>query len=353
MTIDLNDVPHRRYNPLTGESVLVSPHRMKRPWQGKVEIPQEDSRPKYDEKCYLCPGNERANGAINPVYDNTYVFTNDFAALLPDEPNKNVIHDELLGTEPESGICRVVCFSPRHDITLAEMDERAIRHVVETWILEYLNLSSRENIHYVQIFENKGAIMGCSNPHPHGQIWATGCVPFEVEREDRHQYEWFKAKGSCLLSDYLAIETSRGERVVCENDAWVALVPWWAKWPFETLLLPRRTIPSLTELSESDQDALADLTKRLLTRYDNLFQVSFPYTMGWHSAPCKSGNTDHWCLHAHYYPPLLRSSTVQKFMVGFEMLAMPQRDLTPETAAGMLREQSEIHYKHSAGKPGK
>lgn len=340
--------PHRRYNPLTGEWILVSPHRLQRPWQGKVEeLPAED-RPAHDPNCYLCPGNARAGDEHNPEYESTFVFQNDFAALLPDTAPIKIPESPLFKAETERGICRVICFSPRHNLTLAEMDTAAIENVVRVWKDQYQDLGAMDFVKYVQVFENKGAIMGCSNPHPHGQIWATETVPFESQREDYHQLEYFASRGKTLLQDYLKEEMERNERVVASNDLWAAVVPFWAKWPFETLLAPRRPIASMAGMTVDDEKALSDIMKRVTIRYDNLFQVSFPYTMGFHQAPTDGKKHPHWHMHAHFYPPLLRSATVQKFMVGFEMLAMPQRDITAEQAAERLRELPEFHYSAAA-----
>lgn len=341
---DIFKTPHRRLNPLTGEWVLVSPHRLNRPWQGKVEDLSPDNRPAYDPKCYLCPGNKRADGDTNPNYDSTFLFTNDFAALMPDTPRLEMPDSALFNAQAERGICRVICFSPRHDLTVAEMDVPSIERVVRLWKEQYLELGAVDFVQYVQIFENKGAIMGCSNPHPHGQIWATETVPFESMRENERLLEYFASRGHTLLQDYLAAELDRDERVICSNDLWAAVVPFWAKWPFETLVAPRRPIASMADMTADDERALADIMKRLTVRYDNLFNVSFPYTMGFHQAPTDGQKHPHWHMHAHFYPPLLRSSTVQKFMVGFEMLAMPQRDITAEHAAQRLRELSETHF---------
>lgn len=338
---DLENQPHWRLNILTGERVLVSPHRLKRPWQGKTEEVPPSNRPAHDPKCYLCPGNERAGGVRNPDYTGTFVFTNDFSALLEDGRVDDFDEQGLLVAGYERGICRVICFSPRHDLSLAEMETTAIAEVVETWVKETLELSSRSDITCVQVFENKGAIMGCSNPHPHGQIWATHGIPSEIAREDERQRAYFEREGRTLLGDYLRLEQEKRERIVCENEHWTALVPWWAKWPYETMLVSRRAVPDLPSLESAERLALADIMKRLGCRYDNLFGISFPYTMGFHQAPFVAESREHWHLHAHYYPPLLRSATVQKFMVGFEMLAMPQRDLTPEFAARTLRELPE------------
>jgi UDPglucose--hexose-1-phosphate uridylyltransferase len=346
-TFNRNDHPHRRYNPLTGEWVLVSPHRTQRPWQGQVEKPPLEERPAYDPQCYLCPGNERAGGARNPAYGSTFVFTNDFSALLPDTPLARSEH-ALLRYESQQGTCRVVCFSPRHDLTLPEMELPDIRQVVDVWAAQVVELGQR--FRWVQIFENKGEVMGCSNPHPHGQIWALDVLPNEPNKEESQQRTYLADHGRPLLLDYVVLELEARERIVVENEHWLAVVPYWAVWPFETLLLPRRHVLRLPELASEERDALAEVLKRLLTRYDNLFEVSFPYSMGWHGAPTGRGDPapTHWQLHAHFYPPLLRSATVKKFMVGFEMLAEAQRDLTAEQAAERLRDASEIHYRHTA-----
>jgi UDPglucose--hexose-1-phosphate uridylyltransferase len=343
--MDMLKNPHRRFNPLTGEWILVSPHRLERPWQGKQEELPEENRPAHDPKCYLCPGNTRAGGQVNPGYTSTFVFTNDFAALKPDTAEQSLPQDSLFIAESERGICRVICFSPRHDLTLAQMDAGQIEQVVKIWREQYAELGAIDFVKNVQIFENKGAMMGCSNPHPHGQVWATSTVPFETQREDSHQLEYFASRGRTLLQDYLQEELRRDERIVCKNDLWAALVPFWAKWPFETLVAPVRPIASMDDMTLDDEKALADIVSRLTARYDNLFHVSFPYTMGFHQAPTDGAKYAHWHMHAHFYPPLLRSATVQKFMVGFEMLAMPQRDITAEMAADRLRSLSEVHYK--------
>ena len=341
---DPTEHPHRRRNPLTGEWVLVSPHRMRRPWQGQTEAAPSHSLPEYDPSCYLCPGNERAGGQVNPAYTHTFVFDNDFAALRADTPDGTHQRNRLFQSQAETGVCRVVCFSPRHDLTLARMDLPDIRRVVNLWAEQVEELSRDERIGYVQLFENRGAVMGSSNPHPHGQVWATRRIPTEPAKEDREQRAYFECEGAPLLVDYLIAELAAEERVVVENEDWAAIVPFWAVWPFETILLPRRHRQHLPELSPAERNSLADLLKRLLTRYDNLFETSFPYSMGWHGKPASAGDHAHWQLHAHFYPPLLRSATIRKFMVGYEMLATPQRDLTPEQAAQSLRRQSETHY---------
>lgn len=345
---NLSDHPHRRLNPLTGEWVLVSPHRTRRPWQGQVEKLPPDVRPAYDPNCYLCPGNGRAEGAWNPQYKQTFVFDNDFAALMPIAVERTADRSELMCAAPVQGLCRVLCFSPRHDLTLAEMETADIRCIIDAWAEQTLDLGARPFIDYVQVFENRGAMMGASNPHPHGQIWATEAIPNEPGKEAATQEAYFAAHGRPLLSDYLDLELADGERLVCANESWVALVPFWAVWPFETLVLPCRPTATLPDLDGTERDALADILKRLTTRYDNLFQTSFPYSMGWHQRPTDGRAYPGWTLHAHFYPPLLRSATVRKFMVGFEMLGEPQRDIPAEAAAQRLRELSEAHYRAAA-----
>jgi len=338
--------PHRRLNPLTGEWVLVSPHRAKRPWLGQVEKPPLENLPQYDPTCYLCPRNDRAGGIKNPDYSSTYVFDNDFAALLPEaDPVQDADHP-LLAAISERGLCRVVCFSPRHDLTVPELDAADVARIIATWAEQSGQLGAHDFIRHVQVFENKGAMMGCSNPHPHSQIWANEHIPNEPARELDHQKEYFDRQGRTLLSDYLAEEHRRKERILFANDHFTALVPYWAVWPFETMVIAHRNFPRLTDLTAAETDALADIYKRVTTRYDNLFEMSFPYSMGFHQAPFDGEPHPEWTLHMHFYPPLLRSATVRKFMVGYEMLAMPQRDITPETAAERLRSLSDRHYKH-------
>jgi UDPglucose--hexose-1-phosphate uridylyltransferase len=345
MTFNPTDHPHRRYNPLIGEHVLVSPHRMKRPWQGKVERISQEQRPPHDPTCYLCARNTRANGEKNPDYTSTYVFTNDFAAILPDTPPSPPPDNPLLQVESIRGTSRVICFSPRHDWTLPEMPVGDIRTVVDVWAEQTTELGAQYQ--WVQVFENKGEIMGCSNPHPHGQIWAQNSLPNEIHKEDLYQATYFMAHDHPLLLDYAQLELERDERVVIANDDWVVVVPFWAMWPFETLLMPRRHVLRLPDLTDRERNSLADILKRFLSKYDNLFEVSFPYSMGWHGAPFNGEANHHWQLHAHFYPPLLRSATVKKFMVGYEMLAEAQRDLTAEQAADRLRALSDIHYKQA------
>lgn len=325
----------------------VSPHRSKRPWQGQVEKTGEDHRPSFDATCYLCPGNVRANGEVNPTYTATYSFTNDFAALVKDVPQGEFQESDLLLARSEAGICRVICFSPRHDLTIAEMDTDGIRRVVDLWVDEYTQLSRQANIHYIQIFENKGAVMGCSNPHPHGQIWAQESIPVEPGKKQQYQEGYYQRKGVTLLSDYWQLEVTRAERIVFENEHFVALVPFWAVWPFETMIIPKRAMARITEMTEAERQAFADAYRRMATRYDNLFEVSFPYSAGIHQAPSDGAPHAAWHWHMVFYPPLLRSATVKKFMVGYEMLANPQRDITPEFSAARLRDLSEIHYKET------
>jgi UDPglucose--hexose-1-phosphate uridylyltransferase len=313
-----------------------------RPWRGKVESQHREQRPAYDPNCYLCPGNSRAGGIVNPKYERTFVFTNDFSALLPNIPEAAPSGEPMLQSEAARGECRVICFSPRHDLTLPEMPLEAIKAVIDVWAEQTRELGMRW--HWVQVFENKGEIMGCSNPHPHGQIWAGSFLPNEPAKEERRQHEHWQRCRRPLLTDYLQLELSSGERLVLENEDWVVVVPFWATWPFETLVLPRRRVERLFDLSDSERQSLAQVLKRLLARYDNLFEVSFPYSMGWHGAPTDGKDYPYWQLHAHFMPPLLRSSTVKKFMVGYEMLAEAQRDLTPEQAATRLRALSEIHF---------
>ena len=337
--------PHRRYNPLRREWVLVSPHRTQRPWQG--EVAKADAPPElhYDPSCYLCPGNTRAGGHKNPDYQGVFIFDNDYAALLPHPPAfLDAPHDDLLRAERERGICRVICFHPDHSLTLARMEAGDIERVVEAWVAQYSDLGAQSEISYVQIFENRGAMMGASNPHPHCQIWATEHVPDGPRTETISQREYRTAHGNCLLCDYLAREVTLAERIVCENEEFVALVPFWAVWPFETLILSRRHAGTLTEMDRAQHAGFAEILKRLTTRYDNLFEISFPYTMGLHQSPTDGKPHPEWHFHTHFYPPLLRSATVRKFMVGFEMLGMPQRDITPEAAAARLRDLSEVHY---------
>lgn len=341
---DLRIHPHRRFNALSREWVLVSPQRAERPWQGQVEATASERVELYDPHCYLCPGNARAGAALNPQYTGTFVFENDFAALTPEIPPGENREKNLLIAESERGRCRVVCFSPRHDMTLAQMELAEIERVVDTWAEEFSSLSNQPGIRAVQIFENRGAMMGCSNPHPHGQIWANETIPDALAREIASFDAYGQKHKSGLLEDYLAIELEKQERVVAANERFVAVVPFWAVWPFETLVISRRRVPCLNDLERKDRRALAELLREITIRYDNLFQTSFPYTMGFHQLAPGNTSARAFHFHAHFYPPLLRSATVKKFMVGYEMLAMPQRDITPEAAARHLRQLPGIHY---------
>jgi len=342
---ETDQFPHRRWNPLRQSWVLVSPHRAQRPWQGEVGRQAAPSGNAYDPQCYLCPGNQRAGGAANPAYEGVFSFVNDYAALLPDSPSlTESTASPLLVAEPARGLCKVLCFHPNHSLTLAHMTRAEILRVVDAWMQEYKELADLDWMEYVQIFENRGAMMGASNPHPHCQIWATGFVPDEPAAETQAQREHLAHTGRCLLCDYLAAESAAQERVIFQNEHFAALVPWWATWPFEVLVVSRRHLGALPELNLGEREGLADVLKRLTTRFDNLFQTSFPYTMGFHQLPTDKREHPEWHFHAHFYPPLLRSATVRKFMVGFEMLGMPQRDITPEAAAQRLRACPEEHF---------
>ena len=334
----LTEDPHRRLNALTKEWVLVSPHRATRPWQGEVARPQTSTEPRYDPNCYLCPGNSRAGGIENPRYTSTYVFDNDFAALKPDVLPGRIDEKNmgLIVAEAETGICRVICFSPRHDLTLATMSPDLIKPVVQTWKEQFRELGAREFIHHVQIFENRGAMMGASNPHPHCQIWATSSIPEQAAKELTAQKEYFESRTRCLLCDYTELEKREGVRVVWENQDFIALVPFWAVWPFEVLLSSKRHLASMNEFTDSESESLGQILHHLTATYDKLFEAPFPYSMGFHQSPTDGKAHPEWHFHAHFYPPLLRSATIRKFMVGFEMLGMPQRDITPEIAAARL-----------------
>jgi len=344
--LQLKETPHRRFNPLSGDWVLVSPHRTKRPWQGQVERAAAESAITYDPECYLCPGNSRAGGAKNPAYDKTFAFDNDFAALLPltdvwttDEEQRG-----LIVAKSEAGICRVICFSPRHDLTIARMSVEDVTTVVDAWSDQYTELGQLPFINHVQIFENRGATMGASNPHPHCQVWANETIPNEPAKEQAAQGKYRDERGRCLLCDYVELEKKSGERVVLENEDFLAVAPFWALWPFETLVLAKDHVGSLADLGSARRRKLAEILKQLTTRYDNLFESSFPYSMGFHQKPTDGEAHEEWHLHAHFLPPLLRSATIRKYMVGYELLGAPQRDITPESAAERIRETPEVHY---------
>src|SRR5467141_4337484 len=348
-SLNLSEHPHRRLNPLTREWVLVSPHRTQRPWLGQVEELSTEAQPAYDPGCYMCPGNTRAGGIRNPEYLTTLVFDNDYPALLPDTPAGSFDQNGLLVARGEPGLCRVVCFSPRHDLTLARMSPAEIRLVVDLWTAQYQELGSRSSVNYVQIFENRGAMMGASNPHPHCQIWANASLPNVPERELSSFESYSAEKQSCLLCDNLRLELSKNERVVCQNEGFAVVVPYWAVWPFETLLLSKRHLGTMHELASDERDLLAGILQNITTRYDNLFEAAFPYSMGFHQRPSDGRPHPEFHFHAHYYPPLLRSATVRKFMVGYEMLGTPQRDITPESAAERLVSLTDVHYLHRSG----
>ncbi|MDO4249800.1 MAG: UDP-glucose--hexose-1-phosphate uridylyltransferase [Neisseria sp.] len=343
------DHPHRRYNPLYDQWTLVSPHRAKRPWQGQQEQADTEKKPPYDPGCYLCPGNRRITGEENPDYKETFVFTNDFSALLPDTPEFESSGNPLFRQQSVRGVSRVICFSPDHAKTLPELSEAQIEAVVRVWQQQAEELG--KTYQWIQIFENKGAVMGCSNPHPHGQIWAGDFLPDLPAKADLAQKNYFRQHQIPLLQAYVNEELNRRERIVVETEHWLAVIPYWAAWPFETLLLPKDNVSRITELSAAQRSDLARALKQLTTRYDNLFQTSFPYSMGWHGAPFDAKPHPEWTLHAHFYPPLLRSASVRKFMVGYEMLAEAQRDISPEQAAERLASLPLVHYKEAAGKP--
>lgn len=337
MNTDLQDYSHKRFNILTGEWILVSPHRAKRPWQGQNEAVNNEKRPSYDEKCYLCAGNTRINGEQNPKYEDVFIFTNDFAALQNDSPSFSV-NDGLLTATSETGICKVICFSPDHSKSLADMSPEEIQKVVFAWQREYTSLGANDMINYVQIFENKGAVMGCSNPHPHGQIWSQSTLPNEVDKKNTQQLNYYNKNNSSLLGDYLSQELELNERIIFENEGFVVLVPFWAIWPFETMIVPKRQQSSILEMTEVETLQYAEVIAVITKAYDKLFNTSFPYSSGIHQAPTNGESNEHWHWHMSFYPPLLRSATVKKFMVGYEMFGSPQRDITAETASQRLRE---------------
>ena len=333
--------PHRRYNPLLDEWILVSPHRAKRPWQGKLEVLERTELDEYDPNCYLCSGNPRVTGETNPEYDSTFVFSNDFGALNADVPEFER-SDGLIRCKSVKGESKVICFSPHHSKSLALLSYQEILAVINTWKLESAELGNR--YHWVQIFENKGEVMGCSNPHPHGQIWAQDCLPTLVAKKQEQLSRYYESNHSNLLLDYIGKEQTLSERIVCENQDWIVVVPYWAKWPFETLLVAKFRVQRMTELTSIQSISLAKILKQLTIKYDNLFQCSFPYSMGWQGAPFDQKEHPEWNLHAHFYPPLLKSASIRKFMVGYEMLAEAQRDITPEQAAERLAQQDSIHF---------
>jgi UDPglucose--hexose-1-phosphate uridylyltransferase len=350
---ELNRSPHRRFNPLLREWILVSPHRTERPWLGKVEKLQTPPTVSFDPNCYLCPGNRRAGGAQTPPYSGTYVFDNDYPAMLPEVASLQFDAAGLLVGKAEQGICRVMCFSPRHDLTVPRMSLQELRGVVNSWVEQHSALGQIPWIRHVQIFENRGEMMGASNPHPHCQIWANASLPNLPARELTSFREYRAEKNSCLLCDYLQLELRLNERVVCQNDAFAVVVPFWGGWPFESLVLSKRHLASIDQLSGEERDLLGDIMRRITVRYDNLFETAFPYSMGFHQKPTDGRAYEEWHLHAHYFPPLLRSATIQKFMVGYELLGSPQRDLTPERAAAHLLEAGETHYLDRAADEGK
>ena len=330
---------------MTGEWIQVSPHRSKRPWQGQVEKLQQPLDVEHDASCYLCPGNARSNGELNPRYESTFAFTNDFSAIVSDVPEGHFNDSDLLVAKSERGICKVICFSPKHNLTIPELTLSEIEEVVKVWVREFVSLGKFDFINYVQIFENKGEVMGCSNPHPHGQIWAQESIPVEPQKKQVNQLSYYSKNGRTLLYDYLRIEEKKRERIVTENDHFTVLVPFWATWPFETMIIPKRPMSNIAEMTDDEASAFAQMYKEVTTRYDSLFESSFPYSAGIHQAPTDNQVHSEWHWHMVFYPPMLRSASIKKFMVGYEMLANPQRDITAETSAEKLRSASPVHYK--------
>ena len=344
-TFNNNEHPHRRYNPLTDEWILVSPHRSKRPWQGQNESVSTDALPEYDPECYLCTGNQRSNGIQNENYSDTYVFENDFPALLQDEVQDSTPQSDLFQFKPERGINKVICFSPKHNLTIPEMEMEGIQKIIDTWKEQYIELGGKDFINHVQIFENKGSVMGCSNPHPHGQIWAQSSIPTQVERTQKSLKSYYAKHKRSLLKDYVEEELQKRERIVSENEHFAALVPFWATWPYETLIISKRHFGNLAQMTQEEMLAFAEIIKTTTVKYDNLFQTSFPYSSGIHQTPTDNGEHPEWHFHMHFYPPLLRSASVKKFMVGYEMMGEAQRDISPEKGAEILRNLSNTHYK--------
>lgn len=345
--LDIENNTHNRFNPLTKEWVKCSPHRAKRPWQGQVEDPQKDDKPHYDENCYLCAGNKRTSGITNPNYKSTYVFQNDFSAILPEGSNDRFTKgpNGILQAKGERGICKVICFSPRHDLTISKMEVHDIEKIIKVWKEQYIELGNKDFIKHVQIFENRGSVMGCSNPHPHGQIWSEEEIPDITIKECKNQMDYKENFNSSMLLDYAKYEINAKDRLIVSNEDFIAVVPFWATWPYEAMILPaNREIGSIDELTKSEEKSLAEIMKALGIKYDNLFKTSFPYSMGIHQRPTDGKKYEGCIMHFHYYPPLLRSASVKKFMVGYELMAMPQRDITAESAAKNLRELSDIHY---------
>jgi UDPglucose--hexose-1-phosphate uridylyltransferase len=342
--MNLSDFPHRRFNPLTGEWILVSPHRAKRPWQGKVEQPQPSAPEQYDKKCFLCPGNLRAGNTQNPKYETTFVFDNDFAGILPDIPVETMDEQGLLVARGEQGLCRVVCHSPRHNLSFPVLSQQEILAVVATWISQYVEIGSYENINHILIFENRGEIMGATSPHPHSQIWANASIPTLPAMETARQKEYLDRQKSCLLCDYVKLELRMQARIIMQNDSFAVITPFWAVWPFEAMVVPKEHYTDIGSLPKKVKNDFADVLKRLTTRFDNLFSAPFPYSMGIHQRPTDGDGHEEWHFHTHFLPPLLRSPINRKLFAGYELLAMPQRDVTPEDGARKLRSCSEMHY---------